>query len=172
MAKLQALSSFDCYSLRRGLRDAGIAVSSGEGLSLSSAKQRELFPFMRNLTRPLIRYIYGGKQVDADETAALLDLISNPDQRAVRSRLMEMSQALDTTVEELPNLLEDFGDVFMSLSYYRSYFIYVIPKLDMMIEWMREVTGTSMIRNDTRMLQSFKSIEHIPGSLQNPKSLV
>ena len=29
-----------------------------------------------------------------------------------------------------------------------------------MIEWMREVTGTSIIRSDARVLHSFKSIEH------------
>jgi hypothetical protein len=161
LRKLETLNSFDCYSLRRGLRDAGIQVNSGEGLSLSSAKRRELFPFMRNLTRPLVRYIYGGKTLDVNDTQALLDLISNPDQRAVRSRLEGMSQALGTTVEDLPNMLEDFGDVFMSLSYYRSYFVYVVPKLDMMIEWMREVSGNAMLRNDTRMQQSFKGIEQV-----------
>ena len=161
LRKLETLKSFDCYSLRRGLRDAGIAVSSGEGLSLSSAKRRELFPFMRNLTRPLIRYIYGGKNLDVNDTQALLELISNPDQRAVRSRLEGMADALDTSVADLANMLEDFGDVFMSLSYYRSYFVYVVPKLDMMIEWMREVSGNAMLRNDTRMQQSFKSIEQV-----------
>jgi hypothetical protein len=161
LRKLEVLSSFDCYSLRRGLRDAGIQVDSGEGLSLSSAKRRELFPFMRNLTRPLVRYIYGGKHLNVNDTQALLELISNPDQRAVRSRLEGMSEALETTVEDLPNMLEDFGDVFMSLSYYRSYFVYVVPKLDMLVEWMREVSGSPMLRNDTRMQQSFKGIEQV-----------
>ena len=116
---------------------------------------------MRNLTRPLVRYIYGGKHLDVNDTQALLDLISAPDQRAVRSRLEGMSEALETTVEDLPNMLEDFGDVFMSLSYYRSYFVYVVPKLDMMIEWMREVSGSPMLRNDTRMQQSFKGMEQV-----------
>ena len=161
LRKLETLSSFDCYSLRRGLRDAGIRVESGDAMSLSSAKRRELFPFMRNLTRPLVRYIYGGKHLDVNDTQALLDLISAPDQRAVRSRLEGMSEALETTVEDLPNMLEDFGDVFMSLSYYRSYFVYVVPKLDMMIEWMREVSGSPMLRNDTRMQQSFKGMEQV-----------
>lgn len=161
LKKLEALDSFDCYSLRRGFREAGIRVETGEGLSLSSAKRRELFPFMRNLTRPLIRYIYGGKTLDVNDTQALLDLISNPDQRAVRSRLEGMAGALDTTLDDLPNLLEDFGDTFMSLSYYRSYFVYVVPKLDMMVEWMREVSGSPMLRNDSRMQQNFKGIEQV-----------
>ncbi len=159
LKKLEALKSFDCYSLRRGFREAGVKVDTGVGLSLSNAKRRELFPFMRNLTRPIIRYIYGGKHLDVNDTQALMDLISNPDQRAVRSRLEGMAGALDTTLDELPNLLEDFGDTFMSLSYYRSYFVYVVPKLDMMVEWMREVSGSPMLRNDSRMQQNFKGIE-------------
>lgn len=161
LKKLEALKSFDCYSLRRGFREAGVKVDSGEGLSLSSAKRRELFPFMRNLTRPLIRYIYGGKHLDVNDTQALMELISSPDQRAVRSRLEGMAGALDTTIDDLPNLLEDFGDTFMSLSCYRSYFVYVVPKLDMMVEWMREVAGSSMLRNDSRMQQNFKGIEQV-----------
>jgi hypothetical protein len=159
--KLEALTSFDCYSLRRGFREAGVQVESGEGLSLSSAKRRELFPFMRNLTRPLICHIYGGQDMDVNDTQALLDLIKNLDQRAVRSRLEEMAVALETTVEELPNLLEDFGDVFMSLSYYRSYFVYSVPKMDMLVEWMREVANAPMLRNDPRMQQNFKGIDQI-----------
>jgi hypothetical protein len=157
--KLESLNSFDCYSLRRGFRDAGIQVDSGEGLSLSSTKRRELFPFMRNLTRPLIRYLYGGKALDVNDTQALIDLIKNPDERAVRSRLEGMAGALETTLDELPNMLEDFGDVFMSLSYYRSYFVHVVPKMDMLIDWMREVAGSPMARNDSRMQQNFKGIE-------------
>ena len=161
LRKLSALHSFDCYSLRRGLREAGVDVNAMEALSLSSAKKRELFPFMRNLTRPMLRYIYGGKQLDVNDTQALIALISNPDKRAIRSRLNGMATALDTTLEGLPDLLEDFGDIFMSLSYYRSYFVYVIPKLELMLEWMREVSGSSMIRNDTRMQQSFKGIDTV-----------
>lgn len=161
LRKLETLKSFDCYSLRRGLRDAGIEVNSGEGLYLSSAKRRELFPFMRKLTRPLLRYIYGGKTLDVDDTQALLDLISNPDQRAVRSRIEGMSEALGKTVEELLNMLEDFGDVFMSLSYYRSHFDYVVPKLETMIEWMLAIQGSAKLRNNTRMQQSFKGMEQV-----------
>lgn len=161
LRKLEKLHSFDCYSLRRGLREAGLDVNAMEALSLSSAKKRELFPFMRNLTRPMLRYIYGGKHLDVNDTQSLMDLIAAPDKRAVKSRLMGMATALDTTIEGLPDLLEDFGDVFMSLSYYRSYFVYVVPKLDMLIEWMREVSGNSMIRNDKRMQQSFKGIEQV-----------
>jgi len=96
-----------------------------------------------------------------NDTQALMELISSPDQRAVRSRLEGMAGALDTTIDDLPNLLEDFGDTFMSLSYCRSYFVYVVPKLDMMVEWMREVAGSPMLRNDSRMQQNFKGIEQV-----------
>lgn len=159
--RLAELTSFDVYSLRIGLRKAGIKVDDEGAFQLSEDKVRELYPFMRNLTRPLIAYIYGKTDIDADDTIGLIELFTNPDTRSVITRLKSLSEALNTTIEGLPGKLQEFGDVFLSLCYYRSYFTYVLPKIGAMNEWAADVRENSFLNRDDRLVKRMKQIEQM-----------
>ena len=94
LKKLAALPAFDCHTLRRGLREAGINVADEAVLSLSEYKQSELFPFMRNLTRPLIRHLYGGSGKKMATTEDLIKALSKSDSADTLTRIEALSNTL------------------------------------------------------------------------------
>jgi len=119
LRKMAALPSFDVYSLRILLREAGITVNFIDALTLSPMKQRELTKYMIKFTRPLIREIYGAKKLDIESFNDVLALFRDPDEIKARTRLEILAVKLKLQLSEVPRFLEDYGDVFLSLSYYR-----------------------------------------------------
>ena len=85
--RLAELESFDVYSLRIGLRDLEISVSDQEVFELSDAKKDELLPYMRDLTRPLLAYLYGDESSTASDVQTLLNLFTEPNDQQVRERI-------------------------------------------------------------------------------------
>lgn len=148
LIEVGAMDSFDPYSLRRGLRHAGIAVEDEAAYALSDAKRRELAPHMRNLTRPLIQYLYGADNVEMSDPRLLRERLSNLDSAAVRDKLYRLADALGTSPEGLPDMLEDYGDVFLSLGYYRSYLDLIEPRVATLVEWLRDTARSPYVRVD------------------------
>lgn len=169
LRRIGQLPAFDPYTLRIGLRQAGINILSLDALQLSPAKRAELLPLMRNITRPLIAHLYGDGAVDRDDLDTLIRLIARPDTPKVRARIRSMAEDLQVSVDALPDMLEDYGDTYLALSYYRSYFQYALPVIDRMVEWMREVRDNSFLRNDSSTRRAFEQAEdvlvHVSGSV-------
>mgnify|MGYP005647719525 FL=1 len=164
--KLAALPAFDCYSVRRALRDVGIKVDQQDAFSLTESKRRELLVHMRGLTRPLINFLYGEKGGPTlEDPKQLIELISNPDADAVRQRLVLLSDGLKVDLDDLPNMLDGFGDVFLSLAYYRGYFASVIPSLNKLTGWIEEVVVNSYMSNDKPLCDQLKRMIIIIGIL-------
>ncbi len=118
--KLALLPSFDMYSLRVLLREHGIPVNDLRALRLSRRKNAELTAYMTRFTRPLIMHIYGAageRSIDSFED--LVALFRDPDVGKALSRLKLMAARLEIRVDQVPKFLEDYGDIFLSLSYYR-----------------------------------------------------
>lgn len=117
--KLALLPSFDMYSLRILLRDQGIAINDHSALRLSKSKSAELTTYMTRFTRPLINHVYGRDDVEIQNFENLLDLFRDPDVKRALAKLKIMAARLDVAVDQVPKFLEDYGDIFLSLSYYR-----------------------------------------------------
>ena len=117
--RLEALPSFDVYSLRIQLRANGIPVNSQRALRLSAAKQRELTEYMAMFTRPLIAEIYGGADRAVHDFADLVGLFVAPDIKQARQKLSLLAERLEIEIRDVPRFLEDYGDIFLSLSYFR-----------------------------------------------------
>jgi hypothetical protein len=169
--RLGALPALDPYSLRIGLRQAGINLVDADILQLSAAKKNELFPLMQQITRPLIAHLYGTKKIDPSNTQALLKAISRPNVRTVRAKLDQMATALGISLEELPGLLEDYGDTYLALSYYRSYFLNVVPVIERLNDWIADVQTSSVITRDAAVVKNMKQTQdvltHVSGSLRD-----
>jgi hypothetical protein len=168
--RLGSLPAFDPYSLRIGLRQAGIDLVDADILQLSPAKKNELFPLMRQITRPLIAYLYGTKKIDPSNTQALMEAIAHPDARKVRTKLNKMAAALEISLDDLPSLLEDYGDTYLALSYYRSYFLSVVPLVDRLVDWITDVQTSSVITRDGGVVKNMKQTQdvltHVTGSVR------
>ncbi len=116
LRKLADLPSYDVFSLRILLRHHGIAVNGVEALKLSPTKQAELNEYMTSFSRPLIKEIYGGEDVSIQTFEDVIRLFRDPDLKRAREKLKIMSEKLEIGLEDVPKFLEDYGDIFLSLS--------------------------------------------------------
>jgi len=148
--RLRALPSFDVYSLRIALRRLDIGIENETGLSLSEKKRAELSDYMATFTRPLIHYVYGDSLgAQAKDIGDILERLRTPDRAEARKRLDELSQRLDVPPAELPRFLEDYGDIFLSLAYFRRILDRLVPETDHFLAWADGVKDSEVIRHDT-----------------------
>jgi len=74
---------------------------------------------MTDFTRPLIAQIYGGDDVKIESFDDVLKLFRSPDMKTALEKIHIMADKLNIKPEEIPRFMEDYGDIFLSLSYYR-----------------------------------------------------
>ena len=145
---LASLPSFDCYTLKRGIGPMKISLLNDQILKLSDAKVGTLFDLMSRITRPLIQYLYTDDNLRIKDTSGLLSLIQNTDPFKVKDRLDVVAANLEISLKELPNYLQEFGELFLSISYFESAFREYNPKLDQFLLWAEDGVKNSNLRND------------------------
>lgn len=147
--RLRALPSFDVFSLRIALRRLSIPIEDERGLSLSEKTRAELTDYMRQFTRPLMQYIYGeGKAGELNDITDILERLRTPDRAEARKRLDFLCKKLDVSPTELPRFLEDYGDIFLSLAYFRQILDRIQPQIKAFIEWADGIKESEVIRRD------------------------
>lgn len=151
LRKLAELPSFDVYSLRITLRERNIQVNDLKELRLSRKKSQELVTYMTQFTRPLIYEIYGRQDVTVQSFEDLISLFRDPDVSKAREKLQVMATKLDVKIENIPRFLEDYGDTFLSLSYYRQALDEIEPHVSGFLEWLEELTNSWQYRQDVNM---------------------
>lgn len=147
LKKLAKLTSYDVYSLRVLFRELQIPIESVDYLRLSDAKMAELRKYMRIFTQPLIRRIYGDAQAAEMPEIDLMKLFRSTDSSKTLRSLHSLADALNLPIQEVPNFLEDFADVYMSFSYYQHHLDEIVPQL---VEILAEI-GT--LRDNWQMKQ-------------------
>lgn len=157
--KLALLPSFDVYSLRILLRQHGIAVNAHEHLRLSESRGRELTSYMTTFTRPLILSIYGDDDMSISSFEDIIALFRRPDRKKSLEKLQQMAQMLDMNLESIPNFLEDYGDIFLSLSYYRSCLDSVEPLISAFLEWLDQIRSNWVFRRDPELNATCRTVQ-------------
>ncbi|MEQ8246688.1 MAG: hypothetical protein RID42_03330 [Alphaproteobacteria bacterium] len=118
LGKLEQLASYDIYSLRIVLRQIDVPVNDARDLCLSPGKQRELDAYMTAFTRPLILQVYG----EGDEIGGLNDVVAlfrAHDTARARQKLGLLAKKLGVSLGEIPVFLQDYGETYLSVSYFR-----------------------------------------------------
>lgn len=156
---LGALHSYDVYSLRISLREHNIPVNDIEALKLSPAKNAELTEYMTDFTRPLILQIYGSGDQDIKNFDDVIALFRDPDVRKARDKLEVMAAKLEIKLSEVPRFLEDYGDIFLSLSYYRQCLDEIEPIISGFLETMEDLRSNWQLRNDKNLMKTCTEIE-------------
>ncbi len=154
LRKLGDLPSYDVYSLRILLRDHGIAVNNVDALKLSPAKQAELTEYMTSFTRPLIMQIFGGEDVSIQTFEDVIRLFRDPDFKKAREKLKVMAEKLEIGLDDVPKFLEDYGDIFLSLSYYRECLDRIEPTVDLFLDALDEIRGNWHLKNDRNLMKT------------------
>jgi len=159
LRKLAKLPSYDVYSLRILFRELGINAEDQEHLQLSPEKRAELTEYMKTFTHPLIMQIYGADDMEIRSFSDVVGLFKNPDIDMVREKLKTMANRLQIDLTEVPRFLEDYGDIFLSLSYYRQCLDKVEPLIDDFLETASEIRGNYQLKSDANLMKTCQTVE-------------
>ncbi|MCH8237291.1 MAG: hypothetical protein IIC06_03860 [Proteobacteria bacterium] len=159
MRKIGNLPSYDVYSLRISLREMDVTVNDVDALRLSDAMNKELTSYMTDFTRPLIMEIYGGDDVEIKDFNDVIKLFRSPDVKDALEKIRTMSAKLNIKPEEIPRFMEDYGDIFLSLSYYRRCLDAIEPVITEFLEAMDELRDNYQFKTDQNLLQSMDFME-------------
>lgn len=154
LRKLAHLPSFDVYSLRILLRQQGIDVENQEYLKLSPAKIRQLTEYMTGFTHALIGEIYGSTDVDIENFDDIIALFRDPDIKKARDQLNIMAKKLEIELGEIPLFLEEYGDIFLSLSYYRQALDQIEPVIAEFLDSLYEIRANWQLSQDQNLMKA------------------
>lgn len=157
---LADLDSFDVFSLRVQLRSLGINVENHDDLVLSAEKRQQLTRFMVKFTRPLIRQIYGEDATNIRDVSQLIDLFKNPKQEDVVRNLKLMTESLNIRLYDIPRFLEDYGDIFLALAYYKDNLTRIEPAMDRFFEALEELRQNQQTQRDARLMETLEELEN------------
>ena len=130
-----------------------------EALQLSESMRIRLDRFMTAFTRPLIQEIYGEKDVAAGGMGDVVSLFRDPDVRKVRERLRRLAEMLEIDVPDVPRFLEDYGDIFLSLSYYRERLEELEPVISGFLDSLDSLRENYQLRANAGFLVSCQRIQ-------------
>lgn len=162
---LSEMPSYDVYSLRVALRTAGIEVNNQEALKLSPAKVAELAVFMKKFTRPLLMQVYGDEAQKIETFADVIQLFRDPDVQKARHKLTLLAGKLGIEITAIPRFLEDYADIFMSISYYRQCLDRVTPHVEDFFQALNDLRKNFQTKNNPQFIVAAKEMEQTFGSL-------
>jgi hypothetical protein len=159
ISSIASLPSFDCYTLKRGITPLKINVIDAGIFELSSCRKASLFDLMSRLTRPLIQYLYTDDNLRVKDTSSLLELIKSTEPLKVKDRLGSVARNLEVSLIKLPNFLQEFSELFLSVAYFESIFRQYNPKLDQFLLWAEDGVKNSNLRNDPNAQREFSHVD-------------
>jgi len=165
LRKLALIPSYDVYSLRICLRELDIHVNDHESLRLSPEKAKELERYMIMFTRPLTKMIYGDDAAGVESYDDLLRMFRDPDVEKARERLTTMAKTLSIDVMEVPRFLENYGDTFMSLSYYRHCLERLGPYFSAALESLIPIRKHFQLKQNVNLMRTCNLIEEVINSV-------
>lgn len=154
LGQLAGLNSYDIYTLRMMLRNLGIQIDDHDALRLSGNKSAELAQYMGEFTRPLLQKVYSGGETDIQDLDQLLNLFRSPDRGQAMKNLQIMADKLKIELTDIPAFLEDYGDIFLSLAYFRECLDKLIPVITGFIDDIQEVQGNFQLRSDRNLMKT------------------
>ena len=165
LRKLVLLPSYDVYSLRITLRNHDIPVNDHAELLLSKEKAEELTRYMVMFTRPLMQLVYGNEAVEIQTYDDLLRLFRDPDVAKARERLEKLAGSLNVPLMEVPRFIEDYGDTFMALSYYRYCLDRLEPYFSACLEALVPIRKHFQLMQDANLMRTCSIVEDVINSV-------
>jgi hypothetical protein len=158
--KLAALNSYDVYSLRILLRANDISVNDKDALKLSPAKTKELSGYMKSFTRPLLMQVYGS-EANIESFDDVVKLFRDPDVKKAREKLTMMAEKLGIEIVAIPKFLEDYADIFMSLSYYRECLDSIMPVIEEFLGDLKALKKNFQLKNNAIFMNTAQQMENV-----------
>ena len=159
--RLGLLASYDVYSLRVSLRDQGIEVNDVDALKLSSDMTELLTHYMKDFTRPLIAQIYGSDELEIQDFSDVVKLFRDPDVSKALEKIKLMATKLEIKPEEIPRFMEDYGDIFLSLSYYRRCLDDIEPIISGFLYALDDLRKNFQLKHEQGLMQTCDMMESV-----------
>ncbi|TVR96086.1 MAG: hypothetical protein EA406_12830 [Rhodospirillales bacterium] len=165
LRKIAELSSYDVYSLRLTLRERDLVVNEINALRLSPKKVKELTSYMSAFTRPLLLEVYGTEDMSIQSLDDIINLFRSPDLKRAREKLRSMASRLGIGLSDIPKFLEDYGDIFLSLSYYRNCLDSMLPNIDKFVASLQELRRSHQLKHDVNLRKTCEVMERTTNDL-------
>ncbi|MEK9646342.1 MAG: hypothetical protein VW547_12435 [Alphaproteobacteria bacterium] len=78
----------------------------------------------------------------------MIDLLRHPDTRVARENRFKLARGLGVDIGEIPRFLEDFSDIYLSLSYYQEYLDDLTSKVIDMVGELGDMSQNWQLRLD------------------------
>lgn len=159
LGRLADLPSYGVYTLRILFRRYDIPVTDYTELKLSDRKKEELTQYMRDFTRPLIVQTYGEGDMAFQDYEDVIMLFRKPSVEHAKEKLKTLAKKLDIDLTEVPDFLEDYGDTFLSVSYFRQCTEQIQPTVTEFLKSMNEIRRKRQFQNNTTLQNAADKIE-------------
>ena len=160
LKRLAGLNSFDIYTLRVELRNVGVPVNDHAELKLSKSKNEELTEYMRDFTRPLISQVYADSDTSITDVNQIIDMFKIPDRGQAMENLKKLATTLNVALPEIPRFLEDYGDIYLSLAYFKNSLDNIVPHILVFFEFMEELRGNYRLKHDRNFVETSLFVEN------------
>ncbi|MBT6138664.1 MAG: hypothetical protein HOH65_14430 [Rhodospirillaceae bacterium] len=157
--RLAMLESFDIYSLRIELRKLDIGFENYDALQISEKKRAELTDYMRAFTRPLMNRVYGGEDNEISDVSEILAMLTKPNREEAMRQLRAIADDLQIDILEVPQFLERYGDLFLSISYFRSCLDNLMKQVPVYLDWLNESLSSTQIANDPNQKRIVQEVD-------------
>lgn len=160
IAKLSLLQSFDIYTLRMNLRSLGVQVEDIADLRLSDKRRQELNRYMKDFTRPLIRLIFSdGDNIGINDISDIVGIFRDQNNKAALENLKRLSTKLKVILSQLPAFLTDYGDVFLSLAYFKDRFDEISSMSEFFLTSLAKLKHDDTLKSDPQILAAINAVE-------------
>ncbi len=165
LVRLGKLPSYDVFSLRVALRRLGIEVDAMASLQLSDEKKSSLASHMQQFTAPLIREIYGDHSHEIEDFDQLINMFRHSDKEAVLDNLKFLANRLQIELVEVPQFLEDYADIALSIAYFQELFDTLVPLANNFLSDLDYLLTVPEFKHDPRFVRDAdklkSAIDHI-----------
>jgi len=134
-------------------------VNACKSLRLSENMQRSLTNYMTRFTRPLIHQVYGDADCHVQRFDDLVTLFRDPDPKKALAKLRQMADRLSIPLDYIPKFIEDYGDIFLALSYYHHCLDGLAPLLDIFHAGLKEMKTYSKVNSNPQLMAEIERPE-------------
>lgn len=136
-----------------------VDIEQQEARKLSPKKCKELMSYMNEFTLPLLRQVFDETESRADNMPEMVKTFMSPDKKRARQNLQKMADKLSIELQGVADFLEEYADIYLSVSYGKFSLNQLIPQILMFEESMEELRDNLELPNDIRLMRSIDFIK-------------
>jgi hypothetical protein len=70
-----------------------------------------------------------------------------------------MAHRLEIKIQDIPKFLEDYGDIFLSLAYYKQCLDHIEPIVGVFMEWTEDLCRNRQVQQDSKLMETCRTIQ-------------